>query len=118
MIPVGLLGKTHLAATCGSCFCSRHEKAAQCAALKVVGPHELEPWSKDLALFRRHGLLHEWQQCIGCRYQFCQQGFVHIHIAFVLSQIAAFVTERKQAYLGFAQPKGVHQTLEHQIAAV
>jgi hypothetical protein len=27
---------------------SGHEKAAQCAALKVVGPHGLEPWTKGL----------------------------------------------------------------------
>tara|TARA_R100000541_G_scaffold2163_6_gene7697 strand:- start:17140 stop:17274 length:135 start_codon:yes stop_codon:yes gene_type:complete len=25
-----------------------NEKAAQCAALKVVGPHGLEPWTKGL----------------------------------------------------------------------
>jgi len=28
----------------------RNEKAAQCAALKVVGPHGLEPWTKDYEL--------------------------------------------------------------------
>jgi len=29
-----------------------NEKAAQCAALKVVGPHGLEPWTKDYELPR------------------------------------------------------------------
>ena len=39
----------HLRCTRPRTFISRgHEKAAQCAASKLVGPHGLEPWTKGL----------------------------------------------------------------------
>ncbi len=103
MIPVGLLGKP-----------PGHRVRQEALAAGMKKPRSARLWSwwahtdlnrgaKELALLRRHGLLHERQQCIGCCYQLGQQRFIHMHITRLLSQIAAFVLEHKQAFLGLAQ---------------
>lgn len=65
-----------------------------------------------------HGFLHLSQKAVGRGKQVSQQGFVHVHVAFVSRLIAALMAQREQADLRLAHIEGMQQALKYQVALV